>query len=225
MTTTGIAWVAAAMVGVIPLDVIREAWVLAALKEAQAKIERDPTRPGKPVIKVDLEGRVVGDAGLKGIGCLTQLQELNLFDTGVGDAGMKELVLLQQLRFLKLFDTNVSDTGLKELGRLRHLEDLDLGLTKVTDTGLKELAGLVRLQRLGLYSTSITDAGLKELAPFRRLRVLNLQGTRVTDAGPKDQVGLAVRVHVRVDEDQRAEVQIGQQPREAQVGLMAYELA
>jgi internalin A len=58
-----------------------------------------------------------------------------------GDAGMKELAGLKNLQELHLNDTRVTDAGLKELAGLDSLETLYVGGTEVTGVGLKGLAG------------------------------------------------------------------------------------
>ena len=48
-------------------------------------------RPGMPVVKVDLSGTKITDAGLKVLKELKELRELDLNGTQVTDAGVKEL--------------------------------------------------------------------------------------------------------------------------------------
>ena len=175
-----------------------------------------PKRPARPedVVRLNLVGAVLTDAGLKELAVLKNLQSLDLRGTGIKltGAGMKELAGLKRLNLLVLDENQITDEtlrGLREVGMLQTLskattnpetnkrparpEDvlrLFLGMTQVTDAGLKELAGLKNLQFLGLDNTKVTDAGLKELAGFQNLEWLDLRATQVTDAGLKELAGL-----------------------------------
>ena len=131
-----------------------------------------------------------GDAGLKELAELKNLQVLDLTYTGVTDAGMKDLAGLKNLQTLWLSGTGVADAGLRELAGLNSLQALYLDDTKVTDTGTKELAGLKNLQTLDLHGTSVADPGLKKLATLKKLRSLNVERTHLTDAGLKELAGL-----------------------------------
>ena len=53
----------------------------------------------------------VGDAGLRHLRALTNLEELDLEGTKVTDAGMKDLEGLAKLRSLVLFRTRVTPEG------------------------------------------------------------------------------------------------------------------
>jgi serine/threonine-protein kinase len=129
---------------------------LRLVERLDGRFERDDKRPTRPVVKVELAGAALDDAGLRRLATLTELRQLNLAGTNVTDAGLKGLAALKELR---------------------------LGGTAVTDAGLKELAALRALATLGLEGTGVTDAGLKELAALRELRSLRLAQTAVTDAG------------------------------------------
>ena len=68
-----------------------EASAVAALEKLGAKIKRDETKPGKPVIQVSLGNTAVTDAGLKELKELKQLTYLDINDTKVTLAALKEL--------------------------------------------------------------------------------------------------------------------------------------
>jgi hypothetical protein len=103
------------------------------------KLEFDGGSPGKPVIKVELSGSGVTDAGLDQLKALTQLRTLTLNGTKVTDAGLKHLKGLTQLRTLTLNGTKVTDAGLGHLGEMTQLQLLHLNRTQVTDEGAKRL--------------------------------------------------------------------------------------
>ena len=60
---------------------------IAAIKKPGGKVKFDETKPGKPVISVDLHNTQVTDAGLVDLKGLTKLQTLFLNSTKVSDAG------------------------------------------------------------------------------------------------------------------------------------------
>jgi WD40 repeat protein len=143
---------------------VAEDSAVAALEKVGAGIRRDETRPGKPVVWVDLTKRAqVTDADLKGLKDLKNLQMLNLGLTRATDACLKGLKDLKSLQTLNLPLTQVTDEGLKDLKDLQGLLILNLGGTQVTDAGLKNLRGLKSLQLLDLTNTRVTDAGLQDI--------------------------------------------------------------
>ncbi len=68
-----------------------EASTVAALEKLGAGIERDDTKPGKPVIGVNLRRTQVTDAGLKELKELKHLSGLYLSGTHLTAEGLKEL--------------------------------------------------------------------------------------------------------------------------------------
>src|SRR5262245_34553348 len=71
----------------------------------------------------------------------------------VTDAALKELAVITNLKELDRFDTKVTDAGLKHLAALKQLQILDIGGTKVTNEWLKQLVTFKHLQHLGINST------------------------------------------------------------------------
>jgi hypothetical protein len=119
-----------------------ESRALAALEKLRARFARDPTRPGKPIVLVDLQSTEVTDADLKQLRALHRLHTLNLSGTQVTDAGLRELAAFRRLETLNLWHTKVTDAGLKHLAALPNLEELTRPSDGVTESGLKELAPL-----------------------------------------------------------------------------------
>jgi len=112
-----------------------------------------------------------------------KLTSLDCRATSVGDADLKHLAGMNDLQMLSLWGTKVTDAGLKELAGLKNLQHLSLQTTKVTDAGLKEIVGLDKLVYLDLYALSgVTDAGLEHLARLKTLKHLDLRGPTVKDA-------------------------------------------
>jgi Leucine-rich repeat (LRR) protein len=136
---------------------------------------------GLPLTQLDLrDSPAVSDlAALAGM----KLISLDCRATSVGDADLKHLAGMKDLQMLSLWGTKVTDAGLKELAGLKNLQHLSLQATTVTDAGLKEIVGLDKLVYLDLYAVSgVTDAGLEHLARLKTLKHLDLRGPTVKDA-------------------------------------------
>lgn len=137
------------------------------------------------VSSFDISFREISDVGLKSLEKLTELTNLNLWDTHVTDAGMKYLGKLIQLKDLRLTSSLVTDVGMKNLEKLTELTDLYITFPKVTDAGMKCLEKLTYLIDLYLWGMHVTDAGVTSLEKLTRLANLNLGHTKVTDEGLK----------------------------------------
>jgi WD40 repeat protein/serine/threonine protein kinase len=163
---------------------------IAALEKLGAKVIRDESLPGKPVVEADLKDTKVTDAELKALASLTRLRSLDLRRTAVTDNGLKELAPLRELRALELGETRVAGPGLRDLAPLARLETLRLERTPVTDAGLAALTALPQIRSLSLEGAEVTDQGLKAVGTLKHLVALNLGQTKVTDAGLKELTGL-----------------------------------
>jgi Leucine-rich repeat (LRR) protein len=119
-------------------DVVEQAAAL-EVQICGGKVTRDETRPGYPVVMVDLSSQKVTTHTLRTLAKLKNLTTLDLWNTKVTDAGMKELATMKNLTTLDLRFTNVTDAGLLELAALKNLTNLDLRRTSVTDAGVQEL--------------------------------------------------------------------------------------
>ena len=146
-------------------------------------MEVDQTRPGRPVVGVELSRSAVTDADLVLLEALPELEVLDLRLTSVGDAGVAHLRGTKALRFLNLFRTRLTDTGLDHLAGSAGLETLLVGGTQVTDVGLARLKAFPRLRKLSVFDTQAGDAGLEHLHGLSRLEILLLGKSRVTAAG------------------------------------------
>ena len=113
-----------------------------------------------------------------------EVVRVNLFGTKITDAGMADLKGLTNLQKLDLaICRKITDAGLVHLVGLTNLQSLYLRRTKITDAGLKDVVKLQQLTHLWLYNTQITDEGLKELVKLQKLRNLVLIDTKTTKAG------------------------------------------
>ncbi|MFM8272360.1 MAG: restriction endonuclease subunit S [Gemmata sp.] len=143
------------------LGVLREVHRLPVLGNAEAAGNGRPIMP-EDVIRLNLDGTQVTDAGLRELAAFKNLTNLYLGGSPVTDAGLKELAVFKNLTTLTLHDTRVTDDGLKELAPLKNLATLTVPC-RITDDGLKELAPLKSLTTLYLGCTCVTDAGVQEL--------------------------------------------------------------
>ena len=130
----------------------------------------------------------VNSEGLKNLGALADLRQLELSGYCIGHTGLEALAGLRQLRRLSLPNMFVmNDDG----ERLMMLFDLD----QVTDASIEPLKGLTQLQRLDLSGTLFTDAKLEQLE-LARLDLLpgqvgELEGTGMKLRGlPVDSSGV-----------------------------------
>jgi hypothetical protein len=172
----------------------------AAEKQAVALVEQlggtvteDLNSPGKPIAKVSLRDRPVNDKGLKAVGELKSMEELDLGSCReITNDGLKPLAGLTQLKKLVLWNMSISGAAMEHLEGLNQLEVLNLALcNNLMDDGLAHLSRLTNLRELDLASVGgITDDGLASLKPLTRLRWLNLYNARITDAGLEHLHGL-----------------------------------
>ena len=94
------------------------------------------------ITRVDVsEGRRVSDQGLKALGRLHQLTELNVSACGISNQAMEFLFDMPNLRHLDLSHcTGIGDLGLRRIEEIRTLTFLNLrGCPRVTRNGLKRL--------------------------------------------------------------------------------------
>src|SRR5262249_12821086 len=125
--------------------------VVAALRKLGAKIKRDKTQAGTPVIGVEFIGDA-SDAAVEMLASLPSLRRGSLHGP-VTDAGLASLRDSVRLEVLSICGTaKVTDAGLKHLAKLSALEHLHVdNCASITDEGLPALRGLKRLQTLDLY--------------------------------------------------------------------------
>ncbi len=133
------------------------------LRKLGAEITRDETKPGKPVVGVDLADVEVKADDLEHLRSLPDLERLNLSRCPVTDEGMAHLAGLPALKVLNLSGTQVTNAGLDHLQGLPQLEDLRLSRTRITDAGLAHLQGLSQLRALNISFTETSPAAVAAL--------------------------------------------------------------
>jgi hypothetical protein len=122
----------------------------------------------------------VNDEGLRVLAKLPQLQALYLWGEGFTDSGLVHLKAVPDLRVLWFQDTAVSGQDLSYLGHLKKLEVLALLDCKAGDAELKELRAMPNLKRLYLNSPNITDASVETLRQLPHLEKLSVGKTAMT---------------------------------------------
>ena len=137
------------------------------------------------LIELDLSGTKPGIRGWRVVSQCTNLEKLNVWETGLRDEDCVHLTPLHQLKELFVGYTALSDKGLATLSTLSQLEELNLWRTSISDHGLKTLRSFPKLDSIDLSGTAIGDAKLKQLTYMPQLVCLVLQDTHVTDKGLK----------------------------------------
>lgn len=92
------------------------------------------------LVRLDLGGSEVTDAGLAHIGRFSHLRRLDLHGTAVTDAGVTNLAGLQRLEYLNLYGTKITDAALEPLKQLAALRNVYLWQTAVTPAAAEAFA-------------------------------------------------------------------------------------
>lgn len=117
----------------------------------------------KNLTRLEFKGSL-SEHGLREIGAMTQLKQLDLRSTGhAADAVTKELKGLIKLERLSLECCQLTEAGLEPLKGMGELAFLDLSDTTVGDAGLVHLKGLTKLKTLIVKKTNVTEAGVRKL--------------------------------------------------------------
>ena len=159
---------------------------VAQLERAGAKLTRDDTPPGNPVVGVALAGvtRKVSDDDLLPLASLPAVKGLSLFGCdNVTAAGSKRVAALERLQKLGLSNTALDDAALDELKGLTELRELHLsGSVRLTDKCAETVNGFAKLKHCrspvrsprtfggGVANTLLAD----HLRPKAEVRVDNL---------------------------------------------------
>ncbi len=131
-----------------------------------------------------LAGTLIDDAAAERFKKFPKLRKLRLAATRLGNEGLKALGQLEQLKELDLSENSqILDDGLVHLQPLTGLTRLNLWRVGVTDAGIAHLAGMTRLAWLNLDNTKLSDQGLVYLEGMKELKFLHLGSTEVTDNG------------------------------------------
>jgi internalin A len=149
---------------------------VAAIEKLGGKVERDETKPGKPVVRVDFALTNLTEDDLSVLGKLKELTCLRFWFVRLSNANLDQLSQLKTLTTLDFHGTEITTYGLKQVAKIQGLNCLNLYQSEATDAGLKELAPLKKLKNPTL-SSQITNAGLKELTALDGLATLSFSTT------------------------------------------------
>ena len=152
------------------------------MKQIGGTVRHDTTRPGKPVMAVELRGPLATDAALK---VSRRSRSLNRWRWSTPRSATPDWVRWPASAICKRSISSAATpaTWICIAQKPEGLKTLVLNTPRVTDEGLKSLAGLSTLESLQLHGTQVTGAGLKSLVGLPRLEALDLRGARLSDAG------------------------------------------
>ncbi len=94
------------------------------------------------VVWLNLAGTQISNEGLKQLIGMP-LKKLHLERTKIGDAGLKHLKTLKDLEYLNLYNTEVTDAGIEHLKALKNLKKLYVWKSGVTEDGISKLNQLL----------------------------------------------------------------------------------
>ena len=124
----------------------------------------------------------ISDVGIRSVGHLTTLRELDLYGSDITADGLKAIAKLTQLTVLLLNNCDIHDDDLRHLAPLTNLQHLNLTGTFIHGKGLKHLSGASKLSVLSLTGYLVDDEIAEPLGQFPRLVHLDVVDTRI---GPK----------------------------------------
>ena len=146
--------------------------------------------------RLNVRGTRISDPTLAIVGKLTQLESLDIANTGVTEAGLDALVPLTHLKHLAIGRSRFSDDALGVLRLLTTLESLDLSGPR----------GVARNQRA--ESGAIPPAVVQAIAELKELRVLKLGHNQIAAEELQNLAGslaklekLGLEACVRIDDE------------------------
>lgn len=131
--------------------------------------------------KLNLANCEIHGDGLRHVGELTGLRELNLTLTPVSDDGLAHLRSLTELRKLGLASSQCTGTGFEHLTALKKLRDVNFHFTPLNDAGLRTVCKVGVSGRLWFAHTHFTDDGAKSLTALKQLRRCGI-GSKESDS-------------------------------------------
>ena len=158
-----------------------------ALMTAGASVERDESKPEKPVTLVSYNLRQVTDQGIQALKEIQQLPAIEFVGSGDTAIGVSTLRALQGKTSLKRFAISyakISDESAKVLGTLNTLNVLALQVQiECSPAALQEIFKLKNLQELTLSDRLVNDDVLGDVSKLPDLKTLNVRSLFVTDQG------------------------------------------
>ncbi len=114
----------------------------------------------------------VTDKGLRALGGLKKLEELNIGYAKSDGSGLA-VIPATKLKILDIKGLQLNDAGSRALGRFTALQELDCGSCRIPMKAFAEVTKLKKLQKLSLYDVSgLTDDVFQHLAKLSALRTI-----------------------------------------------------
>jgi len=144
--------------GLLSLDKLERLSTL-TLRDAPVRGVGLSALKGSPLGTLQLRRSSLSNDGMKHLGQLTRLHDLDVSNTAIGDEGIRQLVNLKGLSSLNLSNTQVTGASLRHLGELPNLKTLDLSDTQISDVDLDQLIEIMQLEFVYVTNTQITETG------------------------------------------------------------------
>jgi hypothetical protein len=140
--------------------------LVADLQQAGAQIERDESRPDKPIVAISFRGQPINGKLLGRLKAIPTLRKLDLGGTLMSDVLLEHLEDVTQISILNLGHCNkITSHGLEFLKNFKNLEELNLSQTLVMDDGLEHLKGCTKLKKIYLDGSLASGLGLQAHIP------------------------------------------------------------
>ncbi|MBC7998848.1 MAG: protein kinase [Leptolyngbya sp.] len=139
---------------------------------------------GNNLTAIDLNGYAIRDSNLVELKRDAFLRRLRISETSIGDAGLRIIGKLPNLDTLHADHTALTNDGLKYLEKLP-LKELSVSRNNLDATGLKKIAKIQSITDLSIPENPVRDSDLKHLAPLKKIKYLHLDKTQITDEGVK----------------------------------------
>jgi len=118
----------------------------------------------------------------------------------VGDAQLRELAGLENLEQVNLRRGRFTDEGLQVLSTLPNLTHLRFHSPEVTDAGMAHIRKMEKLRALHVIDTPITDRGLEHLYGMSWLESFYLDGGNCTADGLAELLENLPELHFHLDQ-------------------------
>lgn len=115
-------------------------------------------------------------AGLKAIGGVTRVEELEIVLDECDDSALEPISKLANLRFLFVCCPNMRGGWLRYVERLGAIKTIEVHDGGASDADLEGLAGLCQLEVVAIRDAKVRGPGLASLGALQRLKTLDLSG-------------------------------------------------
>jgi Leucine-rich repeat (LRR) protein len=163
------------------------------------------TKPFKKLRFLEVNGCRIDDQGMKSIGSIETLEELQIGmayqyysmeklakddprgkaipernNESITEAGFRELNRLKSIQKLRIYSPSLQSIP-RDFGENETLKELDLSYSNLKDECLEGLANFKSLTSLKLHSQRLTLTNLESLKDLTRLEDLDIHGEKITN--------------------------------------------